>query len=404
MPRFFYKAVTASGEVVEGELEARDRQSLIAQLQNQGHVPIRAEERSAGLAGWRLEFSFGRGHISDSEIALLIRELSILLRAGLALDRALSILAQLARRGPHRRLVETTLERLRAGETLADAMAASGTFAEYAIGLVRAGEAGGTLETVLERLAESLERRQALKEQVRSALQYPLVVMLVAGLSLAVLVAWVIPSFQPLFDDAGAKLPLLTQMVIAGSDFLRATWWAFLLILILGLLVFQRWTTSDKGRLTWDRWRLTLPLVGELQAKLETARITRTLGTLLVNGVTALDALAITAKATGNKAFALTLEELRTRMAKGQGLATPMAESTIFPPLAVQLVQVGEESGQLDAMLLRIAEIFEGEARRTIQRLLALLVPLITIALGIVIAVIIGSMLVAILSTYDLPF
>lgn len=405
MPRFVYKAVTSSGETVEGELEALDRRALIAQLQSQGHVPIRAEERSGGLAGWRFDFGrFGRT-ISQTDLALLIRELAILLRAGLPLDRALSILGQIARPGPTRRMVEQVLEGVRSGQTLADSLEATGdTMPDFAIGLVRAGEAGGTLESVLENLAESLERSQALREHVRSALLYPIVVLVVAGLSLAVLVAWVIPSFRPLFEEAGAELPLLTKVVITGSDFLDAFWWVFFVVAALIYFGFRQWTATAAGRLEWDRRQLNLPLLGELIGKLETARITRTLGTLLANGVTALSALSITARATRNKVLANGLEELRERLAKGQGLATPMAELELFPPLAVQLVQVGEESGQLEPMLLRTSEIFESEARRTIQRLLGLLVPAITIALGILIAVIIGSMLLAILSAYDLPF
>ena len=402
MPRFSYKAVSAGGAVEIGEREARDRASLIAELQHQGYLPIRAE--ACGSGDWRPSLGLTRRPLRAEEVAHLIRELAVLLRAGLPLDQAVSILAQLTRDGSPRRAVEQLGERLRAGQGLAEAFAEEpGLLPPEALGLLRAGEAGGNLVPVLERLAESLERALALKAHLQSALQYPLIVLAVAALSIAVLVAWVIPGFRPLFEDAGAQLPLITQLVIAASDILRAWWWTLPLLALATALAFKHWTANPAGRLTWDRRRLTLPLIGDIIAKLETARACRTLGTLLANGVTALEAVSVTAEATGNSAVAAALRDLHDEMAKGQGLAGPMAAAGLFPPLAVQLAQVGEASGRLDAMLLRVAEIYESETRRSIERLLALLVPTITVALGVLVAVIMSSMLMAILSAYDLP-
>jgi general secretion pathway protein F len=386
MPRFSYKAATASGEVIEGEIEALNRQAVIDRLRGQGHVPIRAEEKAHGLsAGALLGFSIGARRVGPKDLALLTRELATLLQAGLTLDRSLSVLRDLVRTGPGRTLVHPEV------------------FPSYYVGMVRAGEAGGNLEGVLAALADSLERAQALRESVSSALMYPILVVVIAVISLIVLMTAVIPEFRPLFEGSGAELPLLTQIVVAASEFVGAYWWALALgILALAVLV-RRHNSNPKGRLRWDRWVLGLTYLGDLILKVEVARLARTLGTLSKNGVNLLNALSMTIGTVENRAVAEALDEVHLRLAKGEGLARPMAETSIFPTLALQLIQVGEESGALEDMLLRVADIYDDEVQRSLQRLLSLLAPLITIVLGVVIAVIIGSMVAAILSAYDLP-
>lgn len=406
MPWYVYKAVSADGEVLEGELEAPDRSSVVERLRSQGHVPIRAEERKGGGGGvaWRRVARGDRG-VGSGDVSLLTRELSILLEAGLPLDRALTTLSTLSSAGPVRRLVDRILERVRGGSSLAEALEAQGTvFPSYYAGMVRAGEAGGALETVLSRLADALERAQALRESVKSALLYPLLVVILAGLSLVVLMTLVVPQFRPLFEDSGAALPLVTELVIGLSDLLRDFWWLFLGLVVLAVVLVRRHNATAAGRLRWDRWLLRWPLVGELLLKIEVARLSRTLGTLLANQVNVLNALSMSMGSLGNRAVIAGLSELRGRLTKGEGLAVPLAEANIFPALAVQLIQVGEESGKLEEMLLRVAAIYDEEVRRTVDRLLALLVPAVIIVLGVVIAVIIGSMLAAILSANELPF
>ncbi len=405
MPRFSYKAATASGEVIEGEIDAADRQAVIDRLRSQGHVPIRAEEKARGLgAGLWIGFPIGAGRVGPKDIALLTRELATLLQAGLPLDRSLSVLRDLVRTGPSRTLVERVQDEVRGGAALADALEARPeVFPSYYIGMVRAGETGGNLEGVLVALADSLERTQALRENISSALMYPILVVVIAVLSLIVLMTAVIPEFRPLFEGSGAELPLLTQIVIAVSDFVGAYWWALALGILALVLLVRRHNSDPKGRLRWDRWVLGLTYLGDLILKVEVARLARTLGTLSKNGVNLLDALSMTIGTVENRAVAEALDEVRLRLAKGEGLGRPMAETSIFPTLALQLIQVGEESGALEDMLLRVADIYEDEVQRSLQRLLSLLAPLITIILGVVIAVIIGSMVAAILSAYDLP-
>ena len=405
MARFSYKSVSATGEVVQGEVEAESQQAVVERLRAQGHVPIRAQEVSGatrrGLALRRPVVGKGVG---AKDLVALTRELATLLQAGLPLDRALLVLGEVARAGAVRGLVEGILDKVRGGSTLADALASyDQVFPNYYTGMIRAGEAGGTLDGVLSRLADSLERSQALKETLRSALQYPALVVIMAVVSLSILLTVVIPEFRPLFEDAGAALPMSTRIIIGVSDFLGVYWWALLLAALLAAVVLQRHNADPAGRLRWDRWLLGLPLLGELIVKVEVARFSRTLGALLSNGVGVLTALAMTAETLGNRAMVDALGEVQGRLTKGEGLAEPLRDCGLFPRLALQLIQVGEESGRLEEMLLRIADIYDEEVKRSIERMLSLLVPLITIALGILIAVIIGSMLAAILSSYDLP-
>ncbi|MEE8189585.1 MAG: type II secretion system F family protein [Kiloniellales bacterium] len=405
MTRFLYKAVSPEGEVLEGEIEAASRQAVVDRLHAQGHVPIRAEP-SAGRSATRLSLPrLSRSRrITRKDVVLFTREMATLLQAGLPLDRAMTVLAAISQPGPMRSLVEEVQEKVRGGATLADAMEQHpGAFPNFYCGMVRAGEAGGTLETVLERLAVGLERAQALRETVRSGLQYPALVVVMAVLSLVVLMTAVIPEFRPLFEDAGAALPLSTRIVIGASDFVAAYWWAMGLGLLALALGIRQHNRDPAGRLRWDRMLWRLPLAGELIMKVEAARFSRTLGTLLANGVSVLSALTMTTETLGNRAIAEAVGRARGRLAKGERLADPLMETGAFPGLALQLIQVGEETGQLETMLLRIADIYDEEVKHSIQRLLALLVPLVTIVLGILIAVIIGSMLAAILSSYDLP-
>jgi general secretion pathway protein F len=341
--------------------------------------------------------------LRPDSVVLTTRELATLLRAGMPIDRALAILADIAKDGPLRAFLDGLLKSVRGGSTLADALEPhKPSLPPYYIGLVRAGEAGGALESVLFRLAESLERAQSLRETIRSAMYYPAFVLAMSVLTLVVLFALVIPEFRPLFEDSATGIPASMAAVLAFSDALRDYWWAIALATLAIVFAVQQHNRGVEGRRRRDRFILRLPLVGELVTKLEVARFSRTLGTLLANGVMVLNALSITAETISNRQLAEAIGSLAVRLKRGEGLSLPLMETGLFPRLAVQLIQVGEESGQLEAMLLRVADIYDEEVKRTIQRLLALLVPVMTICIGILVAGIIATMLTAILSTYEL--
>ncbi|RMD61461.1 MAG: type II secretion system F family protein [Alphaproteobacteria bacterium] len=407
MPQFSYKAVAADGEIIEGEIEAPNRDAVVEHLHAQGAVPIRAEEQARALrAAPSLPRMFRVSQrMSRRDVALLTRELATLLQAGLPLDRALGVMLELGTAAPVRVVLESLRDQVRGGATLADAMQEHpDLFPNYYVGMVRAGEAGGSLDAVLARLAETLERAQALRDSVRAALRYPALVVFMAAASLFVLMTAVIPEFRPLFEDAGAAMPTSTRVVIAVSDFLAAYWWALGAAVLAAVLIIRRHNATPTGRLRWDAWRIRAPVIGDLTIKVEVARFSRTLGTLLSNGVSVLNAMSMTIDTLDNRAVATAVAKAQGRLAKGEGLSAPLAETGVFPGLALQLVRVGEETGHLDAMLLRIAEIYDQEVKRALERMLSLLVPAVTLGLGLLIAVIIGSMMAAIMSVYDLPF
>jgi general secretion pathway protein F len=407
MPRYRYKAVTSAGEIIEGVIDATDRQVVVDRLHAQGSTPIRAEEsgkvsargsvRSLSLFGHR------RRRLDPTTVMHATRELATLLRAGLTVDRAFSVLAEISDDDTVRAFLDDVLKSVRGGATLADAlMPHKESLPAYYVGLVRAGEAGGALDGVMARLAEALERAQALRESVRSAMYYPAFVLIMSVLTLVVLFTLVIPEFRPMFEDGDHPMPTSLAAIIAISDGLKAYWWAIVAALLAIIVGIRRYVATPEGRRRIDHGILRAPLAGDLVTKLEVARFSRTLGTLLANGVMVLNALSITAEAISNRSIAEAIMSLSIRLKRGEGLAMPLTETGIFPRLAVQLVQVGEESGQLEAMLLRIADIYDEEVKRTLQRLLAMLVPVMTICIGIFVAGIIATMLTAILSTYDL--
>jgi general secretion pathway protein F len=408
MPRFRYKAVTPGGELTEGEMDALDRAIVIDQLYTEGHTPIRADEIDRAAATQRVvKGLFGSllsGHrLSPSDIVLLSQQMATMLRAGLPLDRTLAILGTLADKPATRALINGVLERVRSGATLAEALEQrAGALPSFYVGMVRAGESAGDPAAVLTRLAEILTRAQAVRENIRSAMYYPIIVLIVAGMSIAILLTVVVPEFRPLFENAGTALPTSTKLIIAMGDWLKAYWavgLAALFAVIVALRLHYAWPT---GRLYWDRLMLGLPLVGDVVRKTQTSRFVRTLGSLLASGVIELNALSIAAGTLTNRVIAGAVDDLGARLRKGDGWAVPLREAGVFPGLAIQMVQVGEESGQLDSMLVQVAEIYDEEVKRTLQRLLALLTPGITIVLGLIVALIIGSMLTAILSAYNL--
>jgi general secretion pathway protein F len=412
MPRFRFRAVSGTGEVVHGEMEAQSQAAAVEQLRGQGHLPLAAEPVAAGVAlggrstlqEWLRQPLFG-GRVRRREIAIITRELSTLLDAGLTVDQSLRLLVELAGSEPMRRLLADLLERVQGGSTLADALGQhEEVFSRAYVSMVRAGEAGGSLNDVFGRLAQYLDQAEVLAEQVRSALVYPIVLLVMAGLSIVILLTVVVPQFTPLFESAGAELPLLTRVVIGAGEAAQRYWWLMLLGLAALVWLIRRQFQQSESRARIDRWLLRLPLVGPLLAKIDTARLARTLGTLLANGVPLLSALSIARETLANAVLREALSETATAAKEGRGLAEPLARAGPFPQLAIHLLSVGEKSGHLEQMLLKIAEIFDREVRSTIERLMTLLVPALTITLGLIIAAIIGAVLAAILSAYQLPF
>jgi general secretion pathway protein F len=404
MTLYRYEAAAASGDLIVGEMEASDRNAVIAHLQEIGYVPIRADTARTGLAARLFTSSLTlRRKAKAVDLTFLTQQLATMVQAGLALDRALEVALRVIETTAERDCVRSIFDLVRGGRSLADAMAAQGgLFPPYYIGMVRAGEAGGSLDVTLRYLAELLDRSKAAREQVKSALVYPLIVLATGGASIAILFGFVIPRFRPLFEQAGGELPLPTQIVLALSDGVRDDWWMALVAVVIAVLLWRRYVRTPDGRRWRDAHLLRLPLVGDLVTKLEISRFSRTLGTLLLNGVSPLTALTITHETITNVALRDGLATVLDSVKEGKGLSEPLAQTGLVPTLAVQLTHVGEETARLDSMLLKIGEIYEEETKRSIERLLAFLVPAVTIGLGIIVALVIGTIMTAVLSVYDL--
>lgn len=403
MPQFHYRAVTASGELVEGTMAAATKAAVVAQLQMTGHVPVRAEEAgSRGLFG-SVRTPPLRRRLSPRALALLIRELATLLHAGMPIDRAIQILTDLVSGREERECLRKLRAGLENGTALADAMAAQpGTFPEFCIGMVRAGETGASLEITLERIAEFLEQSHATREEIKNALVYPCIVFGTCCLSLLVLFGIVVPRFRSIFEQSGAELPFVTRTVLATSDILESYWWALLLAAAAGGVVVYLQLSTRRTRERWLSRFLSLPVIGDILRKTETARFCRTLGTLLKSDVPLLTALHISRATVQSHLMIEALSEVIESARAGRGLAEPLMRTHAFPPLAVHFIKVGEETARHDEMLLRVAEIFDRETRRNVQRLLTLLGPSVTLGMGVIVLVVIGSILAAVLSIYDL--
>jgi len=403
MARFQYQALSASGDVVAGEIDGPDLESVIARLNDQALLPIRATEKREG-AGFTLDLSFGgRGGFRRGDLPLFVQQLTRLLKASLPLDRALEILTTLLEDKRARRIVNKVLEAVRDGSSLAEAMAQQpDAFPNVCISMVRAGEEGGALRPVLTRVGEFLVRSEAIREKVISALIYPAVLMLAAIGSIVLILTFVLPQFEAMFQDAGSKLPAATRLVMAASLVLREDWWVLLLTIAIFAGGLQFLLRRPGVLALRDRITLRLPILGGLLTRFEAARFSRSLGVLLANGVPAARALALAGATVGNRVFTGAIETLAARFKEGEGLATSLEETGCFPNLAIQLIQIGEETGRLDDMLQEIADIYDQEVERALERLLALLVPGITIFMGVIVALIMAAVMTAMVSINDL--
>jgi general secretion pathway protein F len=402
MPSFQYKAIAPNGDLLQGLMDAVSAEEVVAKLQEQGNLPVEAKPAEAGGAGNLLAL-FRGGGISDSEITEFTQQMAILLGAGLPLDRALTLQVDLAPNDRVRRLMERIRDRVRSGSSLSDALdTQGGVFDRLFVNMVRAGEVGGSLDQTLARLGDYLKRSRELKAAVVTALIYPIILLLLAGGSLVLVLVYVVPKLSPIFAEMGSDLPLMTQFVLALAAALRYGWWVMLAVVFGAVFWYRRAIADPVQRLAiHERW-LRLPGIGDLITKMETARFARTAGTLQRNGVPLLSTLAIARNVVHNAVLAEAVEDAGKQVKTGGGLAPALSKTKRFPKLALQMITVGEETGQLDEMLLKIADAYDLQVRTTVDRLLAMLVPLLTILIAGFIALIVISMVMAILSMNDM--
>jgi type IV pilus assembly protein PilC len=387
MPTFSYSARPATGgEMQTGELDLPTKEDVLAHLHRQKLIPVSVREKPR-----EIKITFGSG-VGMRDIVIFTRQFATMINSGLPLVQSLDILAEQTENQALRKTISDVLYDVESGHTLADAMGKHPkVFTDLYVNMVAAGEAGGLLDTILLRLATFLEKNDALIRKIKGAMIYPAVIFSVAGGAVIILLVFVIPTFQQMFESAGIPLPLPTQIVIGMSAFLQAYWWACGAGAIGAVVGIRQYYKTDPGQLMIDRFMLALPILGDLQRKAAVARFTRTLGTLVSSGVSILEGLEITAKTAGNRVISDAIMASRASIAGGDTISAPLQKSQVFPPMVISMIAVGEQTGGLDEMLSKIADFYDEEVDAAVGGLLALMEPMMIVFLGVVV----GGMVVA---------
>jgi len=392
MALYRYKAVAPTGETLVGEMEALSRNEVVVRLQDAGNIPIEAAEAGSG-GGRALAALFKRSALGGDQLAQFTSQLGTLLGAGQPLDRALHTLSENAETDTARALIERIKDGVRSGTPLSTTLEQQhGVFSRLYVNMVRAGEVSGSLTDTLKRLAEYLERSRQLRGTVINALIYPAILIGLVTLTLFVLMIFVIPNFQPVFDELGSRLPMITRVVLFVAGALQNFWWLMVVVGVAALVYLRNQYAQPEPRRQIELFMLARGGIGPLIAKIETARLARTLGTLVQNGVPLLTALTIGKNVMGNTVLADAVEKASNEVKTGSGLAYALGLSKRVPKLALSMIAVGEESGELDGMLNKVAETFDQEVKNTVERLLAALVPVVTA----IMAVMVGMIMLAI--------
>ncbi len=399
MPLFRYKAFSPAGDALDGQMEAASAEEVIARLQDAGNIPVEAKPADGDGSGSLLTLLTRRSDMGAGQVLQFTQQLATLLGAGQPLDRALQILLDLPESAKARKVIERVREAVRGGAPLSQALEQEhGVFSRLYVNMVRAGEVGGALHETLSRLAVYLERSKALRDGVFNALIYPAILIVLVLVSLLFLMGYVVPTFIPLLEDMGGEIPTLTSIVLGVGTFVQGWWWAVIVAVVLAVVFLRAQLKDPDKRLAFDAWVLQRGLFGSLVARVETARLTRTLGTLARNGVPLLTALSIGRNVVGNTALAAAVDEAAKDVKTGNGLAVSLGKSKRFPRMALQMIQVGEESGELDTMLERVADTFDVEVKNALDRLMAAIVPVVVIVMAFLIALIMMAILEPIFS------
>ncbi len=397
MPVFSYRATTVEGTIVEGVIEAADEKTAIERLKNTGYIPLTIALPREGLKK-KLSFKSSKG-----ALLTFTTELSALLGAGLPLDRSLNILAGITESSEMKSVVQALLKSIRAGSSFSEALQKHPkVFPKLYINMIRAGEAGGVLDVVLDKLNEFLESSKELKDHILSVMIYPAILLFTGGLSIIILLTYVLPKFSLIFAEIGGSLPLPTKILLTFSNTLKAYWWMAASAVFVSWIIFRNYIRSDAGKYKWDSVKLRF--MGDVIKKLETARFCRTLGTLLKSGVPLLQALNNAKDVISNQVISSAIDAVSTGAKEGKGIAVPLADANVLPPLALSMIKVGEETGQLDSMLMKVAYTYEKSLSVAIKRFVNLIEPVMILTMGLIIGFIVISMLLAIFSITELPF
>ena len=406
MTVYTYKATDKNGKYVEGDISAPDYKGAIQQIRKLNYFPVKVSESSSkASSAMALSMPSWGSPIPEKDLMTLTQQLATLVDSGLTLDEALATLIKLAETEKGRSILADVRKQVHAGSSFADALAGHPkVFSKLYVNMIRAGEAGGILGESLARLALFMEKSVELKNSIRSAMVYPAVLTLVGGTAVIILITFVIPQFSKLFEEMGAALPLPTQIML-GISSLIINYWPALILGIAGLAAaFTFYIRTNKGRLKWDGLLLKLPLFGPLIRKIEVSRFSLTLATLLKSGVPILQAMGIVQSILINRVVSDSIIVLQQALKKGQGLSGPLQKAGVFPPMAVQMITVGETSGALDDMLTKVSKTYDKEVEQSIKQVISLIEPLMILLMAIIIGFIVVSMLLAIFSANDIAF
>jgi len=386
MPVFNYTARTLNGELQSGSIDLPSHDDVVAHLRKNRMIVVKVQQAPKDI-----KLSFGAG-MTMRDIVIFTRQFATMINSGLPLVQALDILAEQSENKALKDVTRSVVYDVESGHTLADALRKHPkAFTELYVNMVAAGEAGGILDTILLRLATFMEKNDALVRKVKGAMIYPAVIMSVAGIAIVVLLIFVIPVFQSMFQGVGQELPLPTRIVIGASDVLKHYWWAIFGGIGIFAYSIKRYYATPSGKLNLDKLMLNVPVLGDLIRKSAVSRFTRTLGTLIASGVSILDGLEITAKTAGNRVIHDAVMESRASIAGGETIAAPLQKSKVFPPMVISMIAVGEQTGGLDEMLSKIADFYDEEVDTAVEALLSLMEPVMIVFLGVVV----GGMVIA---------
>lgn len=396
MPRFAYRAKRPNGEIVEGILEAENRRLVISKLQGMKVFPITVEEE--GGRGLQKEVNFqSLLRIRFTDVVNFTRQLSDLTKAGMPLVRSLDVLIEQSENEKMKNMIRSLKNDVAGGTPFSDALAKfPRQFSDLYSSMVRSGEVGGYLDTVLDRLADFLEKEADLRSRIRNAMAYPIIMIFVALAVIIILTVYVVPTFVHMFEDQKLELPRVTKVLITFSDAIRGYWYVFIAAICLVVYGFRQFVAKPEGRLMIDKAKLHIPVLGDMIRKQEISKFSRTLGTLLGNGVSILKALDVVTAVISNKILADEVSALKGDISEGARLSNKMRQSQIFPPVATNMVAVGEETGELERALLRIAETYETETDRAIKTMVTLIEPLLIVCMALVVGFIVMAMILPI--------
>ncbi len=403
MGTFDYRAVNRQGQYTEGRVEAVDVRAATFRVQGMGLTPVSVEALHS-VRGWDLP-RFPLRRVTRRDILFFTEELSTLVRAGLPLDRSLTVTAELASNPQLETVIQDVLKQVKGGQSLADALSAHPKyFSSLYVNMIRAGAAGGVLDVILERLVEFERSSDELRSYLTASLVYPVLLTLVGLGSIGILFYFVIPRFASIFEDIGGQIPPATMVLLGTAELVRGYWWAALLAIVLAFVALRTWLGTPRGRRWWDGAILRVPLVGPTLLKIEVGTFARTLGTLVSSAVPLIPAVRIVQNVARNTLVAEAISKVADGAKRGEGVGKPMAATGVFPGLANHLVLVGEESGRLDSMLLQLADAYDRDVKSSVKALTSVLEPAIILVMGVVVGAIVLSMLMAIFSINEIAF